>query len=471
MAGRLRRGRARHGGGLVAALGVVLIAAQPARAVDFSGSLATSVCPQKVCIGEPGKPIDVTVGYKAGTLFGEPVVNTQIRWQPRSVAAHLPAIYSQADPSLLASRADGEAASMLRIYDTRVRLTIRRGNKTYTQETDAGIPGKPGKDVSYNVAGSPDWSRMLKGPDGKYVSAEEAKAVMKDGFRVANAEMVSTSVDTSRLETWWLDKNIDRYTDPLKGAIDKRLEALSEAFDLPVDELRAQVAAISGKGDGRAALAKLQAILDKLSPDRLPPKYLGTGPERLIRMKRYADAIRGSEEAFREAVKGLPPMPGTSEVYDNWYQQVQGRFARDAARLARLQGQQDEANRIEREAREAEARAQERRRQIAERKARAKKERERREHEEMQAQFDRGYDDYASAVRDSLGSSGWGWGASAGSTCGYGGYDIGNGQCHYYGSGSDTGPSESCVAQSTKTAVAGADVQGFCDWVEKQRRN
>ena len=185
----------------------------------------------------------------------------------------------------------------------------------------------------------------------------------------AQATLVSAKMDTSKFEEWWLDKNIERYAAPLRSAIDGRLAALEDSFGLPTADLRAEIAGLQGGKDARALIGRLEGILQKLSPDRIPAKFLGEGPQKLARLHAYGLNIATTEDALREATKGLPPMPGSSKAYETWYDQVAVRMNNNAARLAHLRGLEAEAERAEYEALVAAQRVKERAERLAAEKA------------------------------------------------------------------------------------------------------
>lgn len=408
----------------MALLFVLCIPAGPSVAVDYAGSKKMSWLENDKVYGN--------IHYQVGSLVGEPVVNVQLDWRPMRVRDHVPAIYAR-DANSLASdklafgtlgQKPDEGESQLRLYDAKVRLTIQHGRDTYFLDADAGVPGKPGSARSYNVPGIPDWGDMLRDSAGRPVSGAIVKDIMRTGLNVTDARLTSYKVDTSQYEQWWLEKNVDRYTKPLKDAIDRKLDALSDAFGLPVDDLRKEVAALRGTGKAGADIAKLQGILDKLSPSNLPKKYLGEGPERLVRLHRYSHLTQNADDILRRESDGLPPMPGSSRLYDNWHKQMEVRLAKNRLKLAQLEGKKHAIELAEQQAREAEQRARERREQIAReerearerqvREAREKRERarqreaRRRAREEQRQQMSQGDNfDFWGAVAEGLRSSGW----------------------------------------------------------------
>lgn len=307
--------------------------------------------------------IKATIDWKVGFLVGEPVIDTRIAWKPDAVFASVkglvPQIYSEADPDLFYKA--GEAAAQLRLYEAKARLTVHHGNQTYTIDSDLGVPDVAGDKSSYNVPGSPDWSRMFRDQNGAFIPAGLAKEIMISGSMAgAEATLVSAKMDTSKFEGWWLDKNVDRYAAPLRAAIDGRLAALEVSFGLPTADLRAEIAGLGAGLSSKALVDKLETILRKLAPDRIPAKFLGEGPEKLAKLHRYAQLVAPTESALRDATKGLPPMPGSSKAYETWYDQVAVRMNTDAARLAHLQGLEEDALRAEAEAEAARQRERDR---------------------------------------------------------------------------------------------------------------
>ncbi len=402
------------GGLLSMSCGQLAFATSPPGVYKGSGSSSICTGDREVCGSFLNRPVvNGEVYWQAGILVGEPVVNMGVAWRPNSLANHVAPVYAKADP-MLGLNPEGEAAQQLRLYNVKTRLTVTYGNATYTMDQDAGVPDVAGKKVSYNVPGSPDWSRLFRNANGDFIPAEQAKEIFRsNAMSGARASIVSANVDTSKFEQWWLDKNVDRYAAPLRQAIDARLAALGETFGMPADDIRAEIAALKATGNGQALIGKLEGILQKLSPDQIPAKFLGEGPERLMRLKRYADAIAPNEAALREATKNLPPMPGTSERYDTWYEQVEVRLNRDEARHARLREMKEEADRLELQAAQAELRAQERAKARAEKLRRREEAKQRREDEERR----RRVESYASSEAFSWGgsttssfeSSGWGY--------------------------------------------------------------
>jgi hypothetical protein len=337
------------------------------------------------------KPVvKARVDWNVSVLVGEPVVDTRLAWKPDnvfgSVQGFVAPIYGAADPDLFYKSA--EAAAQLRLYEAKARLTVHHGNQTYTIESDLGVPDKPGEKLSYNVAGSPSWDRLFRDDSGAFVPAETAREIVSSGSMAgAEASLVSAEVDTTKFEEWWLDKNVDRYAAPLRKAIDGRLAALEESFGLPTEELRAEIAELGRGLPARARLDRLESILRKLAPDRIPGKFLGEGPERQARLHRYALSISATEDTLRVATKGLPPMPGASKAYETWYDQVAVRMNTDAARLARLQGLEADALRAEQEAEAARQRAEKRAADERERIAAARERERRRTATEPQKSF------------------------------------------------------------------------------------
>lgn len=290
--------------------------------------------------------IKARINWKVGFLVGEPVIDTRIAWQPEAVFGSLrgfvPPIYSQADPDLFYNA--GEAAAQLRLYEAKARLTVLHGNQTYTIDSDLGVPDKAGEKMSYNVPGSPSWDRLFRDASGAFIPAAKAKEIIGSGSMAgAAASLVSAKVDTGKFEEWWLDKNAERYAAPLRAAIDGRLAALEASFGLPTEELRAEIAALKGGKGARALIGRLEGILHRLAPDRIPAKFLGEGPQKQARLHAYGLAIASTEDGLRNATKHLPPMPGASKAYETWYDQVAVRMNTDAARLAHLQGLKEAA--------------------------------------------------------------------------------------------------------------------------------
>lgn len=425
--------------------------APPALAALFEGTGQNTVCisTQDVCQGLGFKPnVKARVNWQVSTLVGEPVVDTRLSWEVGNFSEHVAPIYGAADPLL---SFNGEASSQLRLYDAKARLTVYHGNRRYTIDSDLGVPDQPGDKLSYNVPGSPDWSRMFRDENGRFIPAENAKEIIGSGaMQGASAELVSARIDTSKFEEWWLEKNAGRYTAPLRDAIDARLEAMEEAFGLPTEEIRAEIRALGQGMRAEAVIGKLETILGKLAPDRIPAKFLGEGPERLAKLKAYAERIGPTEADLRAATKGLPPMPGRSERFESWYDQVAARMNSDAARLARLQNLQEEADRLEREAEEARLREAERLAAAADRQRREDEERRQREWEEAADQTYYDYGGYMAGFSDSFASSGWGdpfgmggaWGGAH--ACGYSSMIFDEGTCADIFGGSGDGAQSEC---------------------------
>lgn len=334
---------------------------------SFSGTGQSTTCVgttetcQAVMVEKPF--IKAKIDWKVGFLVGEPVIDTRIAWKPDAVFGNVkglvPPIYTEADPDLFYKA--GEAAAQLRLYEAKARLTVQHGNQTYTIDSDLGVPDVAGDKTSYNVPGSPDWSRLFRDQNGAFIPAGLAKEIMGSGSMAgAEATLVSAKMDTSKFEDWWLDKNVDRYAAPLRAAIDGRLAALEVSFGLPTAGLRAEIAGLGAGLSSEALVDKLETILRKLAPDRIPAKFLGEGPEKLAKLHRYAQLVAPTENALRNATKGLPPMPGSSKAYETWYDQVAVRMNTDAARLAHLQGLEEEALRAEAEAEAARQRERDR---------------------------------------------------------------------------------------------------------------
>ena len=384
--------------------------------------------------------IQARIDWQVGPLVGEPVIDSRIAWRPTEsfggISDLVPPIYGQADPNLFYNTSN-EAAEQLRLYEAKARISVRYGNQTYTIDSDLGVPDKAGDKSSYNVAGSPSWDRLFRDQSGAFISAAQAKEIFGSGSMAgAEATLVSAKMDTSKFEEWWLDKNVERYAAPLRSAIDGRLAALENSFGLPTADLRAEIAGLQGGKDARALIGKLEGILQKLSPDRIPAKFLGEGPQKLARLHAYGLSIAATEDALREATKGLPPMPGSSKAYETWYDQVAVRMNNDAAKLAHLQGLKEEAERAEREAAAAAQRVKERAERLAVEKqniANAKERARRRNAAEPQKSFSEefGYPE-DDAYAGNSGFSATGWNSAGGTQCGYGTYDIGNGQCSYF---------------------------------------
>ncbi len=384
----------------------------------YRGADRSTVCTgdAAACSQPFGRPaVRGEVRWAAGLLYGEPVVDMRLTWEPGTITHHLKPIYSSADPSLSVAGAGSEAAQQLRLYDARARLSVDMGGARYTLDADLGVPGRPGGEESYNVAGSPDWSRLFRDRDGNFVPADHARWIFDSGaMRTATVGITQARIDTSRFESWWLDKNVERYAGPLRDAIDARLDALGNAFDLPTDDIRAEIAALGPGLSGRALVGKLEDILFKLSPDRIPAKFMGEGPDKLWRLKAYAERIAGSEARLRAATEGLPPMPGSSAAYDTWRDQIGIRLTQDAERLARLQGLQDEADRLAREAEEARRLEEER---LAAEEERLRQEEEWREQQEWEEQSE-GFD-WGTALSEAFASTDWGYGSGMGSDTGF----------------------------------------------------
>jgi hypothetical protein len=384
----------------------------------FRGSEQSSACVggEEKCGGIliSRSNINARIDWQAGPLVGEPVIDTRIAWNTTlgGVTGLVPPIYGEADPDLFYN--SGEAAEHLRLYDATARLTVHYGNQTYTIDSDLGVPDKAGDRSSYNVAASPSWDRLFRDRNGDFISAAQAKEIFgSSSMAGAQATLVSAKMDTGKFEEWWLDKNVERYAAPLRAAIDGRLAALEESFGLPTDDLRAEIAALKGGNNARTLIGRLEGILQKLAPDRIPAKFLGEGPQKLARLHSYGLSIASTEDALRAATRGLPPMPGASKAYETWYDQVAVRMNNDAARLAHLRGLKAEAERAEREAAAAAQRVKERAERLAaEKQARAAaRERQRRRNAaQPQKSFSDEFgiaEDDAYAGNSGFGATGW----------------------------------------------------------------
>ena len=361
-----------------AAIAFAVLTAAPAAAVDYRGGVEGAVsCPFERCgdfgSGGGSRAVRFDANWIVGTLFNEPVVNTQISWSPKDVSAHLPAAYRRADPSL---GSDPEALKRIRIYDTKLKMTVAHDNEHYTLEVDPGVPQGAGQGMSFNVAGSPDWDRLLKDSNGKFIPPEQAKDVLRAGFNVVKTELTQARMDTSQLEQWWFGKNIGRYNDVLRQTVDQRLDALSLAFGLPVKEIRDQLDAYAKGKSPREHFDKLKEVLDKLAPDRLPAKYLGGTIESKKKLATYAILTERADEYLADSLGDLPPVPSaTPGQYESWLDQMRDKLLDNKITIARLQENELRAQLLEAEKRAA-----------AEREAaQLKAEAERRAAEEMRA--------------------------------------------------------------------------------------
>jgi hypothetical protein len=122
----------------------------------------------------------LTLGYRLGTIVGEPTVYLNVKWEGRSD--------------------DSECFSDERF---KVFLNIGMGGLAYYVNAGGSaemIVGKGNNEWGNNpLAGSPNWDKVIcknisQNPrELNYISAEEAKRIWKAGFNVHGAKLVTRS--------------------------------------------------------------------------------------------------------------------------------------------------------------------------------------------------------------------------------------------------------------------------------------
>lgn len=314
---------------------------------------------------EAGDPvstgINANIGWRVGMLAGQPLVELAMNWTPTDLRGMLPEAYERADPGLVAGL-DEKANSKLSLYGVDVAIGFQHEGRSYTITEGVGVPAAPGNEASFNVPASYEWNGFIKDASGNFVDAETAKAIVKAGIRPTGAAIIQAKVNTYDLQTYWHDKNIDRYNAPLREAVESQLLLLEDTFGLPVDEIRVALADYEAEHSPQELNRKLASMFERLTPANLPEKYLGSGLARDIKLRIYADAVGGIDGRLRLQMDELPPLPGHDVLgHQTWLDEQTAMFRARELRLAQLRNDVREAQRIEHEIAEEKRRAEERR--------------------------------------------------------------------------------------------------------------
>lgn len=406
--------------------------------------------------GKAGDPvstgINANIGWRVGMLAGQPLVELAMNWTPTDLRGMLPAGYQRADPGLVAGL-DEKANAKLSLYAVDVAIGFQHEGRSYTITEGVGVPAAPGNESSFNVPASYEWNGFIKDASGNFVDAQTAKAIVKAGIKPTGAAIVQAKVNTFDLQTYWYDKNVDRYNAPLREAVESQLLLLEDTFGLPVDEIRVALATYEAEHSPQEVNRKLASMFERLTPANLPEKYLGAGLARDIKLSIYADALGGIDGRLRLQMNELPPLPGHDVLgHQTWLDEQKAMFRTRELRLALLREDVREAQHIENEIAEAKRREERRREE-----ERAEREREKVWEFERRAEARERREAKARAryrdVNRPYGESDGGWNGITANILSmtqqmYGNSYGGNGYSGtYYGGGNYSSSSSSCAAE------------------------
>jgi len=257
--------------------------------------------------------INYEVGWKVSTLMGEPVVSTNIKWTPKEIGDLLPPEYRKIAPELYQpGPARDEALKQLRIYDVKVEVTghpASAPNTSYSLDMDAGIPGKPGGEGSFNVPGSPNWNGLFRNRQAGYMAdMDTAKTIVKNGFVVTGTRVTQASFDTSGLRDWLYRKSVGKYNEAYRNAVMAKLDLAEKAYGLPMQAIRDRINALGANLSDKELNAKLIELNTKLSDPGTFREFRAAGPAGTMQDQAFARGVNDYDvDTLDETLHRLPP--------------------------------------------------------------------------------------------------------------------------------------------------------------------
>ena len=193
--------------------------------------------------------VDIGIGFdltwKVWTLLNEPVVDSTVAWSLTGAVVKT-AGFLKAEKGVSGRPVPKEVAAKIRVYDVVFLLGLSYeglGSASCNLSIDPGVLSKPylgpladfrrlnaesrKSFFSFNVPGSPDWSKLFWSDDliNSY-AANEAREIIRKGFTSIRPRIWSAKVDLGPVKEWLL--GLERQAiDRLKSELSKREAVLA----------------------------------------------------------------------------------------------------------------------------------------------------------------------------------------------------------------------------------------------------
>ena len=168
-----------------------------------------------------------TMKWKIGDLLSEPVELSTVKWKPNeslvsgrvTVMGHSTTFQAQFLPKKV-YRSLGITQMKVRMRVLQKNLTHPRANAIFIT-LDPGVLSKPGEKYSFNIPGSPAWSKFFywaNATDGfsdtfrekvAYLNEKSAKKLYKDGFKLRIDSIESVDFNVNGVREWLTRKMRD----------------------------------------------------------------------------------------------------------------------------------------------------------------------------------------------------------------------------------------------------------------------
>lgn len=265
--------------------------------------------------------------YKLWGLMGEPVRDLEFVWSMNDTLdqLQLPEEVAGKPLKLAAGRIDVDARRQIRLFDALVQIRghMRGSSERISVDIDADVPGVEGE-PNLHVPASPSWDKLFyRGGDRfnyeerEYLSAEEAKRVMREGFIGEEAAFVRIKAYITPVVDWY-ERNFgaDRYA-ALNVAADALVAETLRILDLDTE-------AIAERSSNRSALAVPLAYIRQ----RAEQKRADLTPGAFDELEQYVAKLRG----------GVPPeyrVPAREAAYQETLARISHQLDESLAKAGR----------------------------------------------------------------------------------------------------------------------------------------
>jgi len=227
---------------IIKMLTLTLLVISPARALEYSGDGSAKYAQPPF---SEGFSFPIEFKWKSYTLFSEPVEISKVKWQlpwvfgDKIKVTFKPYGYT----NLVTESVPIDIISESSIYDLSITGELKETG--FLGESLGYITFNPGAlsrldDWSFNTPGSPSWEKfihrhvlldaqtlqLVDSEEIRYFSAEQAKSIYKNDFRLTNFQVHSVKFNLSGVKKWYYEKNLKQRVGTLAAGIDILLDII-----------------------------------------------------------------------------------------------------------------------------------------------------------------------------------------------------------------------------------------------------